>query len=72
LGGHSVPSSVAVAGGQFPRFTTRETGYDAAMGLLWLLVLLLIIFALVGGFAVSNWLFVILIIALILLLVGYV
>lgn len=41
------------------------------MGLLWVLVLLLIIFALVGGFAVSNWLFVILLIALILLLVGY-
>ena len=42
------------------------------MGLLWLLVLLLILFAIIGGFAVSNWLFVILIIALILLLVGYV
>jgi len=42
------------------------------MGLLWLLVLLLILFAVIGGFAVSNWLFVILIIALILLLVGYV
>lgn len=42
------------------------------MGLLWLLVLLLIIFAVIGGFAISNWLFVILIIALILLLVGYV
>ncbi|HKC90263.1 MAG TPA: hypothetical protein VKE23_02940 [Candidatus Limnocylindria bacterium] len=42
------------------------------MGLLWVLVLLLIIFALVGGFAVNNWLFVILLIALILLLVGYV
>jgi hypothetical protein len=42
------------------------------MGLLWLLVLLLIVFALVGGFAVNNWLFVILLIALILLLVGYV
>jgi hypothetical protein len=42
------------------------------MGLLWVLVLLLIIFALVGGLAVSNWLFVILIVALILLLVGYV
>jgi hypothetical protein len=42
------------------------------MGLLWFLVLLLIIFALVGGFAVNNWLFVILLIALILLLVGYV
>jgi hypothetical protein len=50
----------------------RETGYDAAMGLLWVLVLLLIIFALIGGFAVNNWLFVILVIALILLLVGYV
>jgi hypothetical protein len=40
------------------------------MGVLWLLVLLLIVFALVGGFAVNNWLFVILVIALILLLVG--
>lgn len=42
------------------------------MGLLWVLVLLLIIFALVGGIAVNNWLFIILVIALILLLVGYV
>ena len=42
------------------------------MGLLWLLVILLIIFALVGGFAVSNWLLLILVIALILALVGYV
>ena len=42
------------------------------MGLLWLLILLLIVFALVGGFAVNSWLFVILIIALVLLLVGYV
>jgi hypothetical protein len=41
------------------------------MGVLWLLVLLLIIFALVGGLAVNNWLFVILLIALIMLLVGY-
>jgi len=41
------------------------------MGLLWLLVVLLIIFALVGGFAVNNWLFVILLIALILVLAGY-
>ena len=54
-----------------PRFTARETGYEAAMGLLWLLVLLLIIFALVGGFAVNNWLLLILVIALILVLVGY-
>jgi hypothetical protein len=42
------------------------------MALLWLLVLLLIIFALVGGVAVSNWLFVILVIAVVLALVGYV
>jgi hypothetical protein len=42
------------------------------MPLLWLLVLLLIIFALVGGLAVSNWLFVILVIAVVLALVGYV
>jgi hypothetical protein len=73
LCGHALlpPSSQFVAG-EIPRFTSRETGYEAAMGLLWVLVLLLIIFALVGGFAVSNWLFVILVIALILLLVGYV
>jgi hypothetical protein len=65
-------SLVAVCTWRVPRFTARKTGYEAAMGLLWVLVLLLIIFALVGGFAVSNWLFVILIVALILLLVGYV
>jgi hypothetical protein len=41
------------------------------MALLWLLVILLIIFALVGGVAVSNWLFVVLVVALILALVGY-
>jgi hypothetical protein len=41
------------------------------MGLLWLLVLLLILFALVGGFAVNHWLLVILVIALVLALVGY-
>ncbi len=40
------------------------------MALLWLLVALLIIFALVGGIAVNNWLFLILIIAVILLLAG--
>jgi hypothetical protein len=40
------------------------------MPVLWLLVLLLIIFALVGGVAVNNWLFVILVIALVLALVG--
>jgi hypothetical protein len=40
------------------------------MPLLWLLVALLILFALVGGVAVNSWLFLILIIALILLLIG--
>ena len=40
------------------------------MTVLWLLVLLLIIFALVGGVAVNSWLFVILLIALVLALVG--
>jgi len=42
------------------------------MARLWVLVLLLIIFALVGGFAVNNWLLLILVIALILVLVRYV
>jgi hypothetical protein len=55
-----------------PRFTAGQTGYEAAMGLLWVLVLLLVLFALVGGFAVSNWLFIILVIALVVALVGYV
>jgi hypothetical protein len=40
------------------------------MAVLWLLVLLLIIFALVGGIAVNGWLFVILVVALILALAG--
>jgi hypothetical protein len=40
------------------------------MALLWLLVALLIIFAIVGGAAVSNWLFLILVIALVLIVVG--
>jgi hypothetical protein len=42
------------------------------MGLLWVLVVLLILFALIGGVTVNSWLFVLLLIALILLLVGYV
>ncbi|HEY6606989.1 MAG TPA: hypothetical protein VIZ44_11590 [Gaiellaceae bacterium] len=42
------------------------------MGLLWVLVVLLILFALIGGITVNSWLFVLLLIALILLLVGYV
>jgi hypothetical protein len=41
------------------------------MPLLWLLIVLLILFAIVGGVAVNNWLWLILIIALVLLLVGY-
>jgi hypothetical protein len=35
-------------------------------------VVLLILFALIGGITVNSWLFVLLLIALILLLVGYV
>ena len=41
------------------------------MSVLWLLVLLLIIFALAGGVAVNSWLFVILVVALVLALAGY-
>jgi len=41
------------------------------MALLWLLIILLIIFALVGGVAVNSWLFLIVVIALVLALVGY-
>lgn len=40
------------------------------MTLLWLLVILLIIFAVVGGITVSGWLWVILVAALVLALVG--
>ena len=40
------------------------------MGLLWALVVLLIIFAIIGGITVNSWLWVILVVALILLLVG--
>ena len=40
------------------------------MAVLWVLVLLLIIFAVVGGVAINNWLFLIILIALILELVG--
>jgi hypothetical protein len=40
------------------------------MGVLWLLVTLLIIFAIFGGVAVNSWLWLILIIALVLALVG--
>jgi hypothetical protein len=40
------------------------------MAILWVLVVLLILFAIVGGVAVNHWLFVILVIGLILLLIG--
>ena len=40
------------------------------MGVLWVRVVLLILFAIVGGVAVNSWLWVILVVALILLLVG--
>ena len=38
--------------------------------MLWLLVVLVIIFAIVGGVAVNSWLWVLLIVALILVLAG--
>jgi hypothetical protein len=40
------------------------------MAVLWALVLLLIIFALVGGAAFNSWLFLILVVAVILALAG--
>jgi Zn-dependent protease with chaperone function len=67
-----------MCGGSIPRFTAHETGYwandhrrEMTMGLLWLLVLILIILAIVGGVAVNNWLWLLLIIVLVLVLVGY-
>jgi len=41
------------------------------MPLLWLLVILLLVLALVGGFAVNNWVFLVLIIALVLAALAY-
>ena len=40
------------------------------MAVLWVLVALLIILAIVGGAAINNWLFLILVIAVVLALVG--
>jgi hypothetical protein len=40
------------------------------MAVLWVLVVLLLLFAIVGGVAVNHWLFVILVIALVLVLIG--
>jgi hypothetical protein len=41
------------------------------MPLIWLLVVVLILLALVGGFAVSNWVFLVLLIALLVAALGY-
>jgi hypothetical protein len=41
------------------------------MPLIWLLVVVLIVLALVGGFAVSNWVFLVLLIALLVAALGY-
>jgi hypothetical protein len=40
------------------------------MAILWILVALLVIFAIIGGAAINNWLFLIIVIAVILALVG--
>ena len=40
------------------------------MALLWFLVALVIIFAIIGGVAVNNWLFLLLLVAVVLVLVG--
>jgi hypothetical protein len=40
------------------------------VGILWVLVVLLILFAIIGGVAVNSWLWVILVVALVLLLIG--
>ena len=46
------------------------SGEVFAVAVLWALVILLILFAIVGGAAFSSWLFLILVIAVILALVG--
>lgn len=40
------------------------------MALLWILVAILIVFAIVGGFAVNHWLLLVIVVALVLALVG--
>jgi len=40
------------------------------VALLWVLVVLLVLFAIIGGAAVNSWLFLLLVIALVLVLVG--
>jgi hypothetical protein len=71
------PSSLAVV---LPRLTVAETvtfratpgglRQEVGMAVLWFLVALLIIFAIVGGAAVNHWLFLIIVIALVLALIG--
>jgi len=41
------------------------------MSILWILVLIIILAALFGGFAVNQWLFLLLVIALVIALVNY-
>jgi hypothetical protein len=50
--------------------TALQTRQEVEMGVLWALVLLLIIFAIVGGAAFNSWLFLIIVIAVILALAG--
>jgi hypothetical protein len=40
------------------------------MAVLWVLVALLILFAIIGGAAINHWLFLIIVIALVLALIG--
>jgi hypothetical protein len=40
------------------------------MAVLWVLVALIIIFAIVGGAAINNWLFLLILIAVVLALIG--
>jgi hypothetical protein len=74
-------SLVALHALVLPRLTVAETGDITAqrpadyrggwaMAVLWVLVALLIIFAIIGGVAVNNWLFLIIVIALVLALIG--
>jgi diacylglycerol kinase len=53
-----------------PHNAQADNTKEDAMALLWFLVALVIIFAIVGGIAVNNWLWLLLLIALVLLLVG--
>jgi hypothetical protein len=50
---------------------SRDDEGGMTMSLLWVLILIIILAALFGGFAVNDWLFLLLIIALIVALVNY-